>query len=47
MKMDLITNQNVEQFLKGMCAGIEMDSPLFDMAILVSISTVEVRLNVG
>lgn len=34
MKIDLISNQNVEQFLKGMCAGIEVDSPLFDMAIL-------------
>lgn len=34
MKIDLITNQKVEQFLKGMCAGIEVDSPLFDMAIL-------------
>ena len=33
MKIDLISNQKVEQFLKGMCAGIEVDSPLFEMAI--------------
>lgn len=34
MKIDLITNQFVEQFLKGMCTGIEVDSPLFDLEIL-------------
>lgn len=34
MRLDLISNQNVEHFLKGMCAGCEIDSPLFDLAIL-------------
>ena len=34
MKIELISNQNVEQFLKSMCAGSEVDSPLFDLAIL-------------
>lgn len=33
MRLDQISNQNVEQFLKGMCAGCELDSPLFAMAI--------------
>ncbi len=34
MKIEIISNQNVEQFLKSMCAGIEVDSPLLDLVIL-------------
>ena len=34
MKIDLISNQNVEHFLKGMCTGVEVDSPLLNMTIL-------------